>query len=189
LLGQQPGIALIDVQTEKRRNFKLQSPVHSLAFSPDGKFLLAGSADNNVRLWSLKPDRFEREFKGHRRAVDQVAFARDGKRIFSASTADGTLGIWENDKDTKEAKQLLKTNGTAQMTCTAFWRGDRAVSGHDDGSVVVWDLSTGVELQRFEGKRAKTTAVAISPDGFNALAALSDGQVYLYRLPPPHPEP
>jgi WD40 repeat protein len=65
-----------------------------------------------------------------------------------------------------------------------FGSSDRAVSGHEDGSVIVWDLASGTELKLFEGKNAGVTGVAISADGLQALAALTDGQVCLYRLPP-----
>jgi len=178
-------IAIFDVQTGKQRGFDVQSPAHSLAFAPDGKRLLVGSANGQLRLWLPDVPTIDRNFKGHAGLVGQVAFARDGKRVFSASAADGTLRVWENDQGAKELQRIDSGKAGAPMTCTAFWPGHRAVTGHADGTVVVWDLATGKESQRFARKDARVTAVAISPDGFHAVAALSDGQVYLYRLPPP----
>jgi WD40 repeat protein len=73
------------------------------------------------------------------------------------------------------------------MTCVAFWPGGRALTGHEDGSVVLWDLAAGAELKRFAQERSRVTAVAVSPDGHHAVAALANHLVYLYRLPPAGP--
>ena len=63
-----------------------------------------------------------------------------------AATADGTLRVWNNDKDGVEAGKPIPA---AKMACTAFWPGGRALTGHSDGSVVLWDLENGAELWRF----------------------------------------
>ena len=58
----------------------------SVAFSPDGKRIVTGSADNTVRLWeadSGKP--IGEPMKGHTDRVQSVAFSPDGKRIVSGS--------------------------------------------------------------------------------------------------------
>ena len=42
--------------------------------------------------------------------------------------------------------------------------GQVAVSGGDDGVVIVWDINTGEEIRRFEGHSGPVQSVAISPD-------------------------
>jgi WD40 repeat protein len=80
-------------------------------------------------------------------------------------------------------------NDPKQMTCVAFWPWGRALTGYRHGGVALWDLNTGKELAKFPSESnqngAYASAVAISPDGHHGLAALTDGAVYLYRLPPP----
>ncbi len=183
-------IRIIDVQTGAEKPIPSGSPVRSLAFSPDGKILATGSDDKRVRLRSLEHNHPDREITGHGGPVDQVAFSADGKRIFSASKADGTLRVWDNDKDAgRELKQVPTGGNAAKMVCSAFWPGGRALTGHLDGSAVLWDLATGEEIVRFPHPNAKVTAVAISPDGNHAVAALTDRHVYLYRLPSSHARP
>jgi WD40 repeat protein len=40
--------------------------VHSIAFSPDGKYLASGSGDNTVKLWSIESQKDVITLKGHR---------------------------------------------------------------------------------------------------------------------------
>ena len=72
------------------------TPVHALAFSPDGGRLLSGSNDNLVRLWDVSSGKLIRTFDGHSGAITTVSFSADGTRAVSGS-ADGTLRIWSVD--------------------------------------------------------------------------------------------
>ena len=187
VFGGNHSIKIFDIQTPKENIFPIGVEVNSLAFSPDGDFLLTGSDKNGVRLWHLKPNRVEREFRGHTAAVDTVAFSTDGQRIFTASSGDGTVRVWNNDNSAgavveKEQRKIEAAKNRAAMTCAAFWPAGRALTGYGDGSVALWDLTTGKEMKRFEHPGTKVTAVAISPDGNQALAAHSDHLVYLYSL-------
>ncbi len=178
---------VVDVRTRKVLNeFQLGSnDLTSVAFSPDGKFVLTGSGDKVFRLWNIKADGQEREFRAHEGGISGVGYSTDGRRIFSASTSDGTLRVWDAATG-KELKQIQMGKTAGPMLCVTFWRGGRALTGHKDGTVILWDLDKAEELKRFSHKNAAVTAVDISPDGCHAVSAVStDNLVYLYRLPPP----
>ncbi len=53
-----------------------ESPANSVAFSPDGKFLLAASGgpggDNAARIWNIETGRVVRALKGHTDRVKQA---------------------------------------------------------------------------------------------------------------------
>ncbi len=60
-----------------------RSPVNSIAFSPDGKTLAAGSDDGTVRLWDVAVGDELSRFEGHSSGVRAVAFSPDGKTLAS----------------------------------------------------------------------------------------------------------
>jgi ribosomal protein L22 len=68
--------------------------VNSVAFSPDGKWLLTGSDDKTARLWDAATGAEVRTFSGHTDQVWDVAFSPDGKEVLTGS-ADGTAKLWD----------------------------------------------------------------------------------------------
>ena len=186
---QKPSLTLIDLDTEKRRDFATSFRIRCLAFSPDGLLLAAGCEDQIVRLWNVSLKRWDRDCVGHSGALDQVAFSKDGKRLFSTSGIDRTIRVWNNDPDGetlgKEVQKVTLDGTIKKYLSITFDRHNRALTGSGDGRIVLWDLESGEVLYRFTHKDTAVTAVAVSPDGHHALAALGDHQVFLYRLPPP----
>jgi WD40 repeat protein len=66
--------------------------VTSLAFSPDGKYVVSGSKDNTARVWeSSTGNEVARLIHGD--TVSSVAFSPDGRYVVSGSE-DKTLRIW-----------------------------------------------------------------------------------------------
>ncbi|MBI3813946.1 MAG: hypothetical protein HY279_05700 [Nitrospinae bacterium] len=53
--------------------------VFSVAFSPDGKYVLSGGDDKTVRLWDAAAGKEIKIFIGHSSGVCSAAFSPDGK--------------------------------------------------------------------------------------------------------------
>jgi WD40 repeat protein len=70
------------------------SIVSSVAFSPDGKRLVSGSADGTVKMWDAQTGQETLTLHGNTRWVSSVAFSPDGKRLASASL-DKTVKVWD----------------------------------------------------------------------------------------------
>ncbi|MDJ0975298.1 MAG: caspase family protein [Planctomycetota bacterium] len=73
-----------------------ESPVWSLAFSPDGKHLLTGTQDGEARLWAVGSTGLDpvRVYRGHSRRVKSVAFSPDGRFAFTGSY-DQTIRVYD----------------------------------------------------------------------------------------------
>jgi WD40 repeat protein len=74
------------------QEFKLRW-VTALAFSPDGRALALGLAQD-VRIWEVATARERCAFRGHHRGVRAVAFAPDGKTLVSAD-GEGRALVWD----------------------------------------------------------------------------------------------
>ena len=70
-----------------------QNWIAALKFSPDGRMLASGSADQTIRLWDVAAKRLDWASRRLPQAVTRVCFAPDGRTLFSG-TSDGEIQRW-----------------------------------------------------------------------------------------------
>jgi WD40 repeat protein len=70
-----------------------QGMATSVAFSPDGKYVLTGSWDNTARVWEAGSCRVVGPALRHAEKVKSVAFSPDGRYMLTGS-ADKTARLW-----------------------------------------------------------------------------------------------
>jgi WD40 repeat protein len=61
--------------------------------------------------------------------------------------------------------------------------GKRLLSGGEDQTLLLWDLSSGAELYRLSGHTHRLWALACAPDGRHTLSASFDKTLRLWHLP------
>jgi dipeptidyl aminopeptidase/acylaminoacyl peptidase len=71
-----------------------RGPVFDMAFSPDGRALVAGGWDRTVRLWEVASGKERHRFTGHKAAVVSLAFSPDG-RLVAAASMDAPVYVWD----------------------------------------------------------------------------------------------
>ncbi len=150
--------------------------VSSVAFSPDGKTVLTGSADNTAKLWDLS-GRVIQTFKGHTDQVHSVAFSPDGKTVLTGSF-DKTARLWDL------SGRLIQTfKGHKSFIESVAFRpdGKQILTGSSDKTAKLWDL-TGRVIQTFKGHAEGVCSVAFSPDGKQVLTGSYDYTAKLWDL-------
>lgn len=154
-----PGTHLVcvyDAVTGKKR-FGLpgfeSEVLHQASFSPDGRFLLTVSTDENdrdpVRLWDALTGRFLRLLAhegGKRRSHVRTSWTPDSQRIFLFTEANGRF----LDVATGEVVGSLPMDLSGQWDPIFSPDGQRLLT-HQKGQANLWNARTGLKLAELSG--------------------------------------
>jgi WD40 repeat protein len=150
--------------------------VWSMAFSPDGRVLASGGAED-LCLWSVQRGALLHVLKGHTGPVSRVRFSADG-HFLASSSLDETVRLWSVARG--EALCVLKGHTGWVRDVTFSPDGRLLASGTRDRAVDLWSVEQGSILRTLLGHAASVDAVAFSPDGQRLASASFDGTVRLW---------
>jgi WD40 repeat protein len=162
------------------REFK--APGRSVAFSPDGVYLLAGSQDQAAKsgqltLLDAQTCQPVRQFDTNE-DVTSIAFSADGTRAITGSGYFGRVILWDVATGNEIRRFTYADHGPA--LAVAFGPGDTTVLASGLADLYLWDVETGNFLRRYSGLSSVPYSVAISSDGKYVLAGSMDGEVILW---------
>jgi len=146
--------------------------VPAVAVSPNGEFLVAGTANGEIRVWQMSDGTPLLTCHGHSDWVRAITFSPVGTLLVSSSD-DHTVRIWE--ASTGRCLNILQGH-TNRVRAVAFSPNSRMIaSGSHDHTVRIWEASTGHCLNILQGHTNRVRAVAFSPDS-RIIASGSDDQ-------------
>ncbi|GAC1364204.1 MAG: NB-ARC domain-containing protein [Ktedonobacteraceae bacterium] len=144
----------------------------SVAVSPDGKFLATGTADSEVRLWSVDDGVPFGTLSGHTDWVRSVSIDRNGVLLASASE-DQTIRLW--DVNTQRCLAILRGH-TGRVYSVAFSpNGKYLASGGEDQTIRLWDVARRQSFKICHEHTNRVWSVSFSPDS-TLLASSSEDQ-------------
>ncbi|HEY1209768.1 MAG TPA: serine/threonine-protein kinase [Terracidiphilus sp.] len=161
---------------EPRTLYGNTASVETVAFSPDGRTLASGDADN-ANLWDVATGQQIRAFKGHTAWVFSVAFSPDGRTLATASV-DNTIKLW----DVASGRLLRTLEGHTEAVQYVAYSPDGAMlaSASSDRTIKLWDAASGRLLRTLLGHSDYVISVAFSPDGRTLVSGSTDHLVMLW---------
>ena len=144
-------------------------PEHVL-LSPQGDRLLTSSKKTlfgpprSFNLWDSSTGQFLTTFTKKNQespGVEEAVFSPDGRFILVHPSGQNFVELW----DSRNGNFLRTFSGhTDDVTDMCFGTSLTILTGSNDGTVRVWDVESGQELQKLDANGAEVRSVRYSPD-------------------------
>lgn len=147
-------IRLLERETMREiREFEVAVPPRLVCQSADGRVLAAvGSTGSPITLWEVATGKVLRQVEGHRTITTALALAPDGTLLVSSG------------------KDSVESNRFGRLT------------DEGEGSLRVWEVSTGVARRRIRLERTWADSITFKPGGAAFATATADGTIQVYDV-------
>ncbi|XP_023303772.2 cilia- and flagella-associated protein 52 [Lucilia cuprina] len=151
----------------------------ALAISSNGRVLVTGGIEGQVRVWKIEPFRQSLlgVLKDHSGPITSLDFNKSDTEVISASS-DGSCVIWDVNRLTR--KTVITAN-TQFMTAKYFPTGVQVLTCGTDGRISYWSVYNGGLIRELQGSsKSSVNFVAINATGDYFVSVGSDQKVKLW---------
>lgn len=173
---------------ELLKSLDFPAEVVSVSFSPDGQVLAVGGVDEppNAAIWTFSVGTWTPLIKFPEYLnVSALAYSPDGTILVEGGTSRN-IQVWRTgdgaalftlNHDQQVGDAAISPDGSTVATATC----ETVVNTEcTEGSVWLWNLSTGSLVNRLAGFPGIVTRVAFSPDGSFLIAGARSGMLRVY---------
>ncbi|GIW79873.1 MAG: hypothetical protein KatS3mg105_1680 [Gemmatales bacterium] len=161
---------------------RLPSPITSLAYHPQGKWLAVGGYEQ-VQILDAKNGTVLWQVGGQTNAVTALAFSPDGKWLAVASGVAGESAVIQLYPATKPATAAKSLPGHKDLIQALAWHPKKPVliSAGYDRLIKIWDVASGKEKGTLTDHSDAVYGLAFSPDGSHFASASADRTVKVWN--------
>jgi len=164
--------------------FTTLTPVHDMAWSPDGSYIGTPGAEHTVEIWTVATGAKRLRYYGHqagvyRRVTEEIqalAWSPDGKWMVSASSG-GTMQLW--DASTGIHLKTLVTSSTP-VSVLAWSPDTTSLMAAVDSTLQEWHILTGSCSVLMALPMSHITVLTWAPDGKHLLCGDEHGAVLVW---------
>ena len=161
----------------------------ALAFSPDGRWLVSGTTEGDIRMWDVATgetlavfaEPTEQKNLGH---ISALAFSPD--RALLAAGTPSQLHLW----DVRTGHKIFSVSTVHKRGWGIHHDypgplvfspdGTILVNGHNSGTIQLWDVKTGDRIAALDGHTQQVETLKFSPDGETLVSTAQDGTIFLW---------
>jgi WD40 repeat protein len=154
---------------------KVNSPVLSLSYSPDGLNLLAGYNDGSGRMIHIENESYISTYSGHWKGIQAIEMANTGKFVMTAG--ENTVKIW-----TPEGKELK----TFSDHTTTIWSaeidssGKFVVAGAFNKTFKLMNVLEGGKAEDMRGHSDVAMTVCFNRGGTKIASASGNQEIWIW---------
>ena len=148
--------------------------IYSLAFSPDGQFLVAGSQRPDAEIWDISTRTLVGHLEEHADWVTHVSYSPDG-RFIATARPESWVYLW--DAQTRQRVRILYTGNVGEIQKLLFSSDSQrlyvatqapkwaiAPPNRRNYPIHVFDVHTGTQLNEFGDELFILEDFSLSPD-------------------------